>query len=109
GRGFPARGFLSAHQPWGHVGNSIDFVEAEGVAIRILRVPEDVVVLGRPSLRRARTVVVGPDDLVDERPATEDAVEHHLAVVHLAAVEMKEKTPGGFQDSVSLEQSRLEK
>ena len=54
-----------------------------------LDVDEDRVVLRRPSALRARAVVVGPDDLVQEALAAEDPVEQELAVVSLAVVDVE--------------------
>src|ERR1043165_982275 len=90
-RGLAASRLPGADEPRSHVRDPIDLLGAERVPLRVLRVPEDVVVLRRPALLRARAVVVGPDDLVHERRATEDLVEEHLAVVHLAVVDVEEE------------------
>ena len=45
--------------------------------------------LGRPPPARLGAVVVGPDQLVEERVAAEDLVEQQLAVVRLAVVDVE--------------------
>src|SRR3712207_7594850 len=52
-------------------------------------VHEDRVVLRGPPPCRPGAVVVGPDDLVEEVLAAEDAVEQDLAVVRLAVVDVE--------------------
>ena len=64
--------------------------------------------LGGPPARGAPAVVVGPDDLVEEAVAPEDAVEQHLAVVHLAVVDVEVEGAVGGEDAVGLAQPRLE-
>ena len=44
--------------------------------------------LARPAGAGAAAVVVGPDDLVHESFAAEEAIQHNLDVVHLAVVEV---------------------
>ena len=56
-------------------------------------VDEDRVVLGGPPPPRLRAVVVAPDDLVEERFATEDLVEQQLAVVSLAVIDVEVERP----------------
>jgi hypothetical protein len=73
------------------------------------RVPEDVVVLRRPALLGARPVVVRPDDLVHEARAAEDLIQHHLAVVNLARVDMEEQAAGRLQHATRLDQPRPQK
>jgi hypothetical protein len=106
GGGLAAAGLLRADQPRGQVRDPVDVVVAVGVARRILRVPQQVVVLGRPALRGPRPVVVGPDDLVEEGGPAEDRVQQHLAVVHLPVVDVEEERPGGLQQPVRLRQPR---
>src|SRR5260370_22634555 len=70
------------------------------VAVRILGVPENVVVLRRPALRRPSPIVIPPDDLVLKALPTpnfafhiKDLIQHHLAVVDLAEVDVEEQRP----------------
>ena len=53
-----------------------------------------------------RAVVVGPDDLVHEAVLPEDFVEHHLAVVHLAVVDVEEEAALGSQQPQRLPEPR---
>src|SRR5262249_21300413 len=57
---------------------------------------------------RARAVVVSPDDLVEERGATEDLVEEHLAVVHLAIVDVEVEASRRRENTVRFAQPGLE-
>ena len=75
---------------------------------RVLHVDEDRVVLRRPPPLRARAVVVGPDDLVQEAVAPEDLVEEHLAVVRLAVVEVEVERAVVARAGAGLAQPRLE-
>ncbi len=86
---------LGADEARREVGHAVDVGVVEDVVRRIARVPEDDVVLGRPARARTGAVVVGPDDLIDERPAAEQPVEQHLAVVRLARVDVEEEGPVG--------------
>ena len=104
-----ARGFLRSHQPGCHVGNALNGVIVEGVMLRILGVPEDVIVLGRPLLARARAVVVRPDDLVQKALAPEDLVQQHLAVMHLAVINVKVQAARGRENPFGFHQARLDK
>jgi hypothetical protein len=54
-------------------------------------------VLGRPPPAGLGTVVVGPDQLVEERVPAEDLVEQQLAVVRLAIVDVEVERPVGRQ------------
>ena len=85
----PRAAFSAVDEPRRHVRLAVDRLGVEVVALRILDVDEDRVVLRRPAPLRARAVVVGPDDLVQEALAAEDLVEQHLAVVHLAVVDVE--------------------
>src|SRR5262249_48747126 len=69
---------------------------------------EDIVVLRWPALRRARAVVVRPDDLVDERLASEDPIQEYLAVVHLAVVDVEVEASRRREHTMRLAQARLE-
>ena len=89
GRKLPARCLLGRHEPRRHVRLAIDGLGVEPVGRGILHVDEDRVVLRGPAPLRAGTVVVGPDELVQEAFAPEDLVEEHLAVVRLARVEVE--------------------
>ena len=91
-----------------HVGDAVALVEVEGVAPGIPGVPEDVVVLGGPAFGGSCAVVVGPDDLVLEAVATKDLVEHDLAVVDFAVVDVEEEGAGGREDSVRFDQARAQ-
>ena len=51
---FAARSLRLAYKFWGHVGDAVALAEVECVLLRMARVPEDVVVLGRPAFGRAR-------------------------------------------------------
>ena len=64
--------------------------------------------LGRPFLVGAAAVIVGPDDLVEEAVAAEDAVEEHLAVVDFAVVDVEVERAAGGEQAVGLDQARLE-
>jgi len=74
-RRLPSLGFFRANQAWGHVGDAVNVIVPIRVILGVLRVPQDVVVLRRPSFGRPCPVVVGPDDFVDERIAPEDGIE----------------------------------
>ncbi len=108
GGGFAAGGLFGADQGGGHVGDAVDGVEVEGVDVGVAGVPEDVVVLGRPAFAGAGAVVVGPDDLVLEAGAAEDRVEHDLAVVYLARVDVEEERAVGGEDAVRFDHAGTE-
>jgi hypothetical protein len=82
--------------------------EVEVVALGVLGVDEDRVVLGGPALLRARAVVVGPADLVEEVLAAEDLVEKELAVVSLAIVDVEVERSRCGKDAPTLDQARLQ-
>ena len=104
----PLAAFSAPHQRRRHVGDAVHRVEVEGVVGRVLRVPEDGVVLGGPTPLRPAAIVVGPDDLVDEARPAEDAVQHHLAVVRLAVIDMEEERARVGEHPMGLVQARLE-
>ena len=81
---------------------------AEGVPLRVLGVPEDVVVFRRPPLLRPGAVVVGPDDFVEEGISPEDPVHHHFQVVDFPVVEVQEEGARGREQAVPLDQARLQ-
>jgi hypothetical protein len=65
-------------------------------------------VLRRPAPLRLRTVVVGPDDLVQEALATEELVEQELDVVRLAIVEVEVERAARREQPAQLAKPRLE-
>ena len=97
-----AGGLFGADQAGRHVGDAVHGVVVEGVVPGILRVPQDVVVLGRPAGLGAAAVVVGPDDLVDEGVAAENLVQHHLAIVDFPVIDVEEKAAVVIQHAVCL-------
>ena len=103
------RGLERAHQRGRHVGNAVHGVEIEGKGVRILGVPENVVVLGGPALSGARPVIVRPDDFIDEGRTAENAVQHDLAVMDFPVVEMKEQRSFGRKNAERLLHARPEK
>ena len=104
----PRAAFSAADEPGRHVRLAVDGLGVEAVRARVLDVDEDRVVLRRPAALRARAVVVGPDDLVQEAVAAEDLVEQHLAVVRLARVEVHVERAVLPQQPPRLAQPRLE-
>ena len=64
--------------------------------------------LGGPAFGGARAVVVGPDDFVLEAGAAEDFVEHDLAVVDFAGVDVEEERAGGGEDAVGFDEAGAE-
>jgi len=100
-------GLLLSNKPRGHVGDAVHLVEVERVVLRVLDVPEDVIVLGGPLLLGACAVVVSPDDLVDERVPPEQLVEEDLAVVDLPIVDVKEERPTRLEEATGLLKPRL--
>ena len=108
-RRLAARGLLRSDKPRRHVRYAVHLFVVERVVAGILRIPEDVVVLGAPAALRARPVVVRPDDLVHERRTPEYAVEHDLAVVHLSEVDMEKERARRLQHPVRLLHPRPEK
>ena len=103
-----ARGLLGTDEPRRHVGIAVDLVGVEDVVGGVFDVDEDGVVLGGPAAFGAAAVVVGPDDLVEEAGAPEDAVQQHLAVVRLAVVDVEVEGAVGGEDAVSLDEARGE-
>src|SRR5690348_17980264 len=75
----------------------------KGVPLRVFRVPEDIVVLGRPAFFSTRAVIVGPDNLVLKAFTPEDFVQHHLGVVHFAVVDVEEERSCGCEHAMSLD------
>jgi hypothetical protein len=65
-------------------------------------------VLGRPATARLGPVVVGPDDLVEERVAAEQLVEQQLAVMGLAVVDVEVERPVGSEQLAAALQARGE-
>ena len=57
---------------------------------------------------RARAVIVRPDDLVEEAFAPEDLIQQHLAVMHLAVINVKVQAAIGGQNAFGFDQARLE-
>ena len=108
GGGFTACGLGCTDQARSHVGDAVGRVEVEGVARGIFGVPEDVVVLGGPALGGAGTVIVGPDDFILKTGATEDLVEHDLAVVDFAVVDVEEERAGGGEYAVRFDEAGAE-
>jgi len=107
-RALAALALFRGHQPGRHVRLAIDGVAVEQVALRVLDVDEDRVVLGGPAATRLGTVVVGPDQLVEEALAAEQLVEQQLAVVRLAVVDVKVERALGGEQPAHLAQARLE-
>ena len=108
GRRFAACGLLWSDKPGRHVWDAIHFIVVERIVIRILGVPEDIVVLGAPLFLGSRTVVVGPDDFVDERVASEYFIEHHLAIMNLAIIQMEEQRTIPLQYAVRFFHARAQ-
>src|SRR5664279_6285314 len=71
----------------------------------LLDVDQDVVVLRGPAVLSPSAVVIGPDDLVEEALPTEDRIQKHLAVMHLAVVDMEVQRPVIGQDPARLLQT----
>jgi len=65
-------------------------------------------VLGRPAALRPGSVVIGPDQLVEETGAAEDLVQQQLAVVRLAVVDVEVEGPLRSEQAVSMTQAGLE-
>ncbi len=105
---FAARCLFRSHQPGRHVGDALDLIHVVDVIVRVLGVPQDVVVLGRPLLAGARAVVVRPDDLVEEALPPKELVEQHLAVMHLAIVNVKVQAAVSREDASGFYQARFE-
>ena len=84
-----ARGLLLGHQAGGHVRFAVHLGGVEVVAAVVLRVHEDVVVLGRPAARGLRAVVVRPNQLVNEVLTPKNHVAHNLHVVHFAPIQVQ--------------------
>ena len=64
--------------------------------------------LGGPAAARLGAVVVGPDQLVEERVAAEQLVEQQLAVVRLAVVDVEVQRPVRGQQLARARQPRLQ-
>ena len=64
--------------------------------------------LGGPAAARLGAVVVGPDDLVEERVAAEQLVEQQLAVVRLAVVDVEVQRSVRREQLARARQARLE-
>src|SRR5579884_402033 len=109
GRALSARGLLGADEARGHVRLSLDRVGVEVMAAGRPDVDEDRVVLGRPAPARLGSVVVGPDQLVEERVATEHLVQQELAVVRLAVVDVEVERAVRREQPPRGDQPRLEK
>ena len=78
------------------------------VGARVPDVYEDRVVLCRPAALRAATVVIGPDDLVQERLAPEDLIEQQLAVVRLPVVDVEVERSLEREQPARVRQARLQ-
>ena len=102
------RGLLGADQARGHVGLALHRVGVEVVRARGAHVGEDRVVLGGPAAARLGAVVIGPDDLVEERVAPEHLVEQELAVVGLAIVDVEVQRAVRGQQLPRPRQARLQ-
>jgi len=102
-------GLFRRDQAGGHVRNPVHVLEAEGVTLGVLGVPEDVVVLGRPFPLAAGPVVIRPDDLVHKAVAAEQAVQKDLGVVDLAVVQVQKEAPFGPQQAHGLFEPGLKK
>jgi len=108
GRCFPERRFLGTHESRRHVRNAVDLLVVEDVVFGILCVPKNVVVLGRPLVLASCTVVVCPDDFIEEAFATKDRIEEDLTVVHLPVVDMEIETAIRLQKLMRTAKTRLE-
>jgi len=108
GRALAASRLLRADQARRHVRLTLDRVGVEVVGARGADVSQDRVVLGRPAPSRLGAVIVGPDDLVQERLAPEQLVEQQLAVVSLAVVDVEVQGAVGRHQLTSPNQPRLE-
>src|SRR5262249_43969853 len=109
GRKLSARSFFRTDETWRHVGNPIDRICVEEIVPNILGIKKNVVVLRRPLARRARPVVVGPNNLVQEIFAAEDLVEQNLAVMHLAVIDVKVETSRSFENPLRMFETGAEK
>src|SRR3990172_19752 len=88
-RQLAASGFFFANQAGSHIGNALYIVNVERVMLVILHVEQDIVVLCRPAVFGATTVVISPDDFVEEIVALEDLIQQDLAIMDFAVVHMK--------------------
>ncbi len=88
-RQFPPLGFFRRHEARCHIGDPLDRLLVEIMMPGVTDVDEDGVVLGGPAVPRAATVVVRPDDFVQEAVTAENLVEEDLAVVGLPVVDME--------------------
>ncbi len=104
----PRSRLLGGDKTRGHVRLAVDLGGIEVVRLRVFHIDKDVVVLGRPAALGPCPVVVGPDDLVQERLAAEDRIEHDLGVVHLAVVEVHVQRAIVGQQPPGLTQARLQ-
>ena len=53
-------------QPRGHVGLPVQVLMMEAAIIRTFRVPENIVVFGRPFALGPSTMIISPDDLIEK-------------------------------------------
>jgi hypothetical protein len=74
----------------------------------VFGIPQDVVVLGRPFFGRTPAVIVGPDDLVEKALPAEDLIQHDLAVMHLAVIDVEVQAAVRLEHPVSLLHARGE-
>ena len=99
---FAAFRLLRGDQSRRHVRLPVDRRRVEVVSAGGFHVHQDRVVLGRPLVLRLGTVVVGPDDLVEEALPPEECVEQHLRVVRLPVIQVqiqravRREQPPGF-------------
>ena len=84
-----ARGLLLGHQARSHVRLTVHLNSVEVVATVVLRIHENVIVLGRPAARGLRAVVVCPNQLVNEVLTPKNHVAHDLHVVHFAPIQVQ--------------------
>src|SRR5581483_12033569 len=108
-RELPAGRFLRSDKARRHVGDPLDCLGVEVVFLGILDKHQDIVVLWRPFRLRARAVVIGPNDFVQEAVAPEDRVQKYLAVVHLSVIDVEVQGARSLEDSLKFSEPRLQK
>ena len=86
-----AGSFLGPDEAWSHVWDTIDVIKTVSVVFWVFSIPENGVVLRRPALCRTRSIVVRPDDFVEETFPAENRVNQHFAVVYFAIVDVEKK------------------
>ena len=88
-RELTARSLLLSHQTGSHIGFTINLRSIEVIAAVILRVHQNIVVLRRPAARRLRTVVISPNQLINEVLTTKNHVAHNLHIMNLTPIQVQ--------------------